>query len=79
MLRGRWSGLIVILASSLGAFVVLILWLENAQGITRNGVFKAVTIKGCITNSRVKNTRQPTAQTSSRDGTNSRQVIESEW
>ncbi len=46
MSRGRWPDLIAILTSSFCAFLVLILWLDNAQGITSNGVFKAVTIKG---------------------------------
>lgn len=32
----------------MAAFITLILWFDNAQGITGNGVFKALTIKGWV-------------------------------
>ena len=32
----------------MAVFVALILWFDNAQGITSNGVFKAVTIKAWV-------------------------------
>ena len=32
----------------MAVFITLILWFDNAQGITSNGVFKAMTIKGWV-------------------------------
>ena len=46
--RGRRFDLAAILVSSMVVFVALILWFDNAQGITGNGVFKAMTIKGWV-------------------------------
>jgi len=46
--QGCLFDLAAIVVSSMILFVVLILWFDNAQGITSNGVFKAVTIKGWV-------------------------------
>jgi hypothetical protein len=43
--ESRRLDLVIIFISSMAFLVTLILWLDNAQGITSNGVFKAVTIK----------------------------------
>ena len=43
---GRLFDLVAIIVSSMTVFVTLFLWLDNAQGITGNGLFKSVTIKG---------------------------------
>lgn len=45
---GRRLDLFLIFFASLLAFVALILWLDNAEGITGNGVFKAVQAKPWI-------------------------------
>ena len=46
--QGRLFDLVAIFLSSMAVFVALILWFDNAQGITSNGVFKAVTIKSWV-------------------------------
>src|SRR4051794_18110780 len=45
---GRQVDLTAIFVLSMVVFVALILWLDNAQGITSNGVFKALTIKSWV-------------------------------
>ena len=45
---GRQVDLTAIFVLSMAVFVALILWLDNAQGITSNGVFKALTIKSWV-------------------------------
>lgn len=45
---GRLLDITTIFILSVAALVALILWFDNAQGITGNGVFKAVTIKGWV-------------------------------
>jgi hypothetical protein len=46
--QGRLFDLATIFLSSMAVFVALILWFDNAQGITGNGVFKAMTIKSWV-------------------------------
>lgn len=46
--QNRGLDVAVIFALSMVGLVSLILWFGNAQGITGNGVFKAVTIKGWV-------------------------------
>jgi hypothetical protein len=46
--QGRLLDLTAIFVLSMAVFVALILWFDNAQGITSNGVFKAVTIKAWV-------------------------------
>ncbi|MDP1838718.1 MAG: hypothetical protein Q8N31_10315 [Reyranella sp.] len=48
---GQLFDLSTIFALSMAVFVALILWFDNAQGITSNGVFKAVTIKAWVADS----------------------------
>ena len=43
--QGRLSDLTAIFVLSMAVFLSPILWFDNAQGITSNAVFKAVTIK----------------------------------
>jgi len=46
--HGRLADVTAIFVLSMAVFVWLILWFDNAQGITSNGVFKAVTIKAWV-------------------------------
>lgn len=48
--RGRGIDLILIFTMAFAALIALIFWLDNAEGITGNGVFKAIQAKPWISN-----------------------------